>query len=289
MRTQADFLPGILPPDPVPPASLCFVYQGSRLLVRRGRQADGLAPASPGVEVLSEAELRERGLQPLRSQFLGSSAGRTCFAWELDPQAPTPDGLEFVELRGLWGLLSDEEFWLAGRAFQIMDWDRTHLFCGRCGGPMQAKTDERAKLCPACGLVSFPRVAPAIIVAVVRDGTILLARARRFPTVMYSVIAGFVEPGESLEQCVHREVREEVGVAVRDLRYFASQPWPFPHSLMVAFTAQHAGGEIRVDEREITEAGWYPPDRLPRIPDSISVARRLIDWFVQTHRRGDPG
>ena len=154
---------------------------------------------------------------------------------------------------------------------------------------MQAKTDERAKLCPACGLVSFPRVAPAIIVAVVRDGTILLARARRFPTVMYSVIAGFVEPGESLEQCVHREVREEVGVAVRGLRYFASQPWPFPHSLMVAFTAQHAGGEIRVDEREITEAGWYPPDRLPRIPDSISVARRLIDWFVQTHRRGDPG
>jgi NAD+ diphosphatase len=200
----------------------------------------------------------------------------------MDGAAPEPAGLEFADLRGLWGLLPEEEFWLAGRAFQIMDWDRTHLFCGRCGAPMQAKRDERAKLCPACGLLSYPRVAPAIIVAVVRGDALLLARARRFPTAMYSVIAGFVDAGESLEECVHREVREEVGLAVRDLAYFASQPWPFPHSLMVAFTARHAGGEIRIDGREIVDAGWYRAGSLPRIPERISVARRLIDWFVET-------
>jgi NAD+ diphosphatase len=160
-----------------------------------------------------------------------------------------------------------------------MDWDRTHLFCGRCAAPMQAKNDERAKLCPSCGLVSYPRVAPAIIVAVVRDDALLLARASRFPTDMYSVIAGFVDAGESLRGGCGRE---EVGLAVRDLAYFSSQPWPFPHSLMLAFTARHAGGEIRIDGQEIVDAGWYRAGSMPRIPEPISVARRLIDWFVQT-------
>ncbi len=277
MSARAAFLPGIQAPEPAPPDSLCFAFQGSRLLVRR---TAGAAPAasSPSLE-----ELQGLDLVPARRQFLGLAGGRCCFAWELDPETAQPEGLEFAELRSLWGLLAEAEFWLAGRAFQIMDWDRTHLFCGRCAAPMQAKSDERAKLCPACGLHSYPRVAPAIIVAVVRGDSLLLARARRFPTDMYSVIAGFVDPGESLEECVHREVREEVGLAVRDLSYFASQPWPFPHSLMVAFTARHAGGEIRIDEHEIVDAGWYRAGSLPRIPERISVARRLIDWFADSH------
>jgi len=278
MSTRAVFLPGILPPEPVPPQSLCFAYRDNRLLVARGPGEGAAAPRA--------GRLQELGLQPLRRQFLGTSGGLPCFAWELAPGTPEPSGLELAELRGLWGALPEEEFWLAGRAFQVMDWDRTHQYCGRCGKPMQAKDDERAKLCPACGLVSYPRVAPAIIVAVVRGDTLLLARARRFPTNMYSVIAGFVDAGESLEECVHREVQEEVGLRVNDLRYFASQPWPFPHSLMVAFTARHAGGEIAIDNREIMDAGWYRADGLPRIPERISVARRLIDWFVET-RGGD--
>lgn len=278
MIPPADFIPGIVPPETVPPESPCFAYRGNRLLVRP-------APASaevPAATVPRAGELQDLDLRPVRRQFLGRADGLACFAWELPPETPDPAGLQFAELRGLWGLLSEEQFWLAGRAFQVMDWDRTHQYCGRCGKPMQAKTDERAKLCPACALVSYPRVAPAIIVAVVRDDTILLARARRFPTAMYSVIAGFVDGGESLEECLHREVREEVGVRVRDLRYFASQPWPFPHSLMVAFTARHAGGEIVVDNHEIVDAGWYRAGELPRIPERISVARRLIDWFVET-------
>lgn len=272
MSAGSGFVAGVLAPPAAPPDSLCFAFRGNRLLVRR----------AAGAHLPRTGELEGLGLRPARRQFLGLDDGLCCFAWELTPETPEPAGLEFAELRGLWGGLSERLFWLAGRAFQIMDWDRTHLFCGRCGAPMQAKSDERAKLCPACGLTSYPRVAPAIIVAVVRDDALLLARASRFPTDMYSVIAGFVDAGESLEECVHREVREEVGLEVRDLRYFSSQPWPFPHSLMVAFTARHAGGEIRIDGREIVDAGWYRAGSLPRIPERVSVARRLIDWFVET-------
>jgi NAD+ diphosphatase len=266
------FVSEIVPPPELPGDSPCFLFRGNRLAVRR---------LETGAAVPRAAELDLERLAPLRRQYLGRADDLPCFSFELDQVEPA--GLELADLRGLWGLLPEEEFWLAGRAFQIMDWDRTHQFCGRCGTPTQPKAEERAKLCPACGHFSFPRVAPAIIVAVVREGKILLARARRFPTTMYSVIAGFVDPGESLEECAHREVSEEVGVAIRGLRYFASQPWPFPHSLMVAFTAEHAGGEIAIDDKEIMDAGWYSPDRLPRIPDRISVARRLIDWFVEAH------
>jgi len=296
MSAPGGVLPGVLAPEPAPPDSLCFAFQGNRLLVRRGAvpaapaggtaEVDGGAPAAPAVPGLGE--LQGLGLQPVRRQFLGLAGGRPCFAWELAPQAAAPAGLELAELRGLWGGLSEEHFWLAGRAFQIMDWDRTHLFCGRCGSPLELKSEERAKHCPACGLLAYPRVAPAIIVAVVRGATLLLARARRFPTAMYSVIAGFVDAGESLEECVHREVHEEVGLEVRDLAYFASQPWPFPHSLMVAFTALHAAGEIRIDGREIADAGWYRADALPRIPERLSVARRLIDWFILNSRKSSP-
>jgi NAD+ diphosphatase len=126
-------------------------------------------------------------------------------------------------------------------------------------------------------------MSPAIIVAVVRGRTILLGHAARFPGAMYSVLAGFVEPGESLEDCVRREVKEETGVKVKDIRYFGSQPWPFPNSLMVGFTAEYAGGEITMDEKEIVDARWFTADSLPTIPDKISIARKLIDWFVETY------
>jgi NAD+ diphosphatase len=171
-------------------------------------------------------------------------------------------------------------FWVAGRAIQIVEWDRTHQFCGHCASPMVAKTAERAKECPQCGLTNFPRLAPAVIVAVVRDNQILLARSHRHPAGFYSVLAGFVEPGETLEEAVAREIKEEVGIEVGDIRYFGSQPWPFPHSLMIGFTAVYAGGEIRCDETEIEEAGWFAADALPQIPGPISISRRLIDWFV---------
>jgi NAD+ diphosphatase len=137
------------------------------------------------------------------------------------------------------------------------------------------------KLCPKCGLLSFPRLSPAIIVAVVHGSKILLARANHFADGFYSVLAGFVEPGETLEECVRREVQEEVGLQVKNIRYFGSQPWPFPHSLMIGFTAEFAGGHITIDGAEIADAAWFSPADLPRIPGEISIARRLIDWFLE--------
>ncbi len=183
-------------------------------------------------------------------------------------------------LRGLYGRLPERLFAMAGRARQIVEWLRTHRFCGCCGEPTVVHEHELALGCPACGRVHYPRVSPAVIMLVRRGHAMLLARAHGFPEGVYSTLAGFVEPGESLEQAVAREVREEVGVRLRDIRYFGSQPWPFPHSLMIGFTAEYAGGELALDDREIADAAWFTGDRLPRLPPRISIARRLIDAFV---------
>jgi NAD+ diphosphatase len=167
-------------------------------------------------------------------------------------------------------------------AFQIVHWDRTHRFCGQCGQPMEPMTEERARKCARCDLVFFPRLSPVIIVRVSRGEQLLLARSPHTPPAMYSVLAGFVEPGETLEEAVMREVMEEVGVSLRNIRYFGSQPWPFPHSLMIGFTAEHAAGEIRIDGKEIEDANWYSVDRLPMLPSPISIARRLVDDFLRS-------
>jgi NAD+ diphosphatase len=189
--------------------------------------------------------------------------------------------MTFEGLRQVYGLLDEDLFWIAARAVQIVDWDRTHQFCGRCGLPLKIKTTDRAKECFQCGLLHFPRLAPAIIVLVERGDKLLLARSRHFMPGMYSVLAGFVEPGEPLEEAVVREVREEVGIEIKDIKYFGSQPWPFPHSLMIGFTATYASGEISPDDSEIEDAGWFTVDNLPRIPGKISIARKLIDWFME--------
>jgi NAD+ diphosphatase len=137
-----------------------------------------------------------------------------------------------------------------------------------------------AMRCTRCGMMHYPRVSPAVIVRVRRENEILLARSPGFPKGMRSVLAGFVEPGESIEETIHREVREEVGLEVENLGYFGSQPWPFPNSLMIGFTADYAGGEIRPEPGEIEDAGWYRADELPQLPPKVSIARRMIDDFV---------
>jgi NAD+ diphosphatase len=250
-----------------------FVFSGYKILVESREQGAGI-PFLKGLEPLS--------LTALRKQHLGTMNGHSCLCAECGEDVRIPEGMSFQSLRKLYGALDEEMFWVAGRAFQIMDWDRTHQYCGKCGSPTKNKPDERAKVCPNCGSVSFPRMSPAIIVAVVRGRTILLGHAARFPGAMYSVLAGFVEPGESLEDCVRREVKEETGVKVKNISYFGSQPWPFPNSLMVGFTAEYAGGEITMDEKEIVDARWFTADSLPTIPDKISIARKLIDWFTET-------
>ena len=251
-----------------------FVFRGDKLLVRETKVS---------ATIPSYSDLGELKRSFLRTHFLGKLNGIACYLGEVDGNFPDIEGMTFLELRPLLGLLDEDVFSVAGRAFQILHWDRTHQFCGKCGARTEPKGDERAKTCSQCGLVSYPEVSPAIIVSVVRGSEILLARSRKFKTGFYSVLAGFVEPGETFEQCVRREVREEVGIDVENIQYFASQPWPFPNTLMVGFTADYTGGEIDIDKAEITDANWFKAGDLPVIPRTGTIARRLIDWFIDKY------
>jgi NAD+ diphosphatase len=251
--------------------SLCFVFQQTLLLV---------AGDPPGLHLPAHWELANLGRAPLRSLYLGTLGERACYAFEYGADTEAPPGMVWQGLRALYGRLDDSLFALAGRALQLIDWDRTHQFCGRCGTSMRHRDSERARECLACGLIAYPRIAPAVMCLVRRGREILLARSPHFAPGMYSALAGFVEPGESLEQCLAREVLEETGVRIADPRYFASQPWPFPHSLMIAFVADYAGGELTPAPDEIEDAQWFALDALPKLPNRISIARRLIEGVM---------
>ena len=206
--------------------------------------------------------------------------GLPCYAADVAQHPEIPGG-EAAPLRAIFQLAGPETFALAGRATQLLDWQANHRFCGKCGTPTALKSDELAMACPACGLLAYPRISPAVMV-LVRDGDkLLLGRSPRFKPGVFSALAGFVEPGETLEECAAREVREEVGVEITNLRYFHSQPWPFPNSLMVAFFADYAGGTITLDPVEIEAAAWFTPDDLPILPEPISISRQLIDAALQ--------
>jgi len=247
------------------------------------RGADVLIVEHDATPIPRASQLSILDGQEISRHFLGLLTGRHCYAVELPSELEPPPGFSFQGLRSLYGMVDDQVFAVAGRASQILEWDRTHRFCGRCGTPTEHAVGERAKRCPACGLFSFPRLSPAVITLVERGDEVLLARGVNFPAGFYSTLAGFVEPGESLEEAVEREIYEEVGVRVKDVTYFGSQPWPFPHSLMIGFVAQYDSGEIQIDEREIVDAAWFTADNLPKIPGKISIARRLIDSYLEKH------
>ncbi len=250
--------------------SFWFLFYEGKIFVETDREGKAI----PCRRIDSTIRLRNESIQ-----WLGDYQGHSCVGVELTELPQTP--LNGYNLRQLYGQLPEELFWLAGKAAHLLHWDKTSRFCGSCGTPLRWLAKERGKECPHCGQLVFPRISPAVIVAVTDATRILLARGARFTSDMYSVLAGFVESGETLEECVHREIKEEVGIEVTDLRYFGSQPWPFPDSLMVAFTAKYAGGELRLDPNEIVDAQWFTVDNLPTIPDKLSVARKLIDWFCR--------
>jgi NAD+ diphosphatase len=263
-----------------------FVFAGDRLLVELGppeRPSDDprfrARPAFARLPLYKNHNIW--GHAVTRTLYLGRLGGVDCWAAELPAQAPAPAGLAWEGLRPLFSVLDDDHFALAGRALQLLQWDRDHQFCGRCGRPTEAKREERVRVCAACKLSAYPRVAPAVMALVQRENRILLARSPHFPAGMYSALAGFVEPGESLEQCLAREVAEEVGVQIGNARYFMSQSWPFPHSLMIAFVCEYAGGEIAPQAGEIEAADWFEVLQLPKLPSKISIARRLIDAVVE--------
>lgn len=267
------FTGAVDPPEQRTAQAWWFAFVADRLVIY---EPDG------GSEVPYVAEPEEIGLVPEARHYLGLLDGRDCWALDLgaDLSLALPEGYQSRNMRGIYGRIDDDLFSLAGRGVQIVEWGRNHRFCGRCGQPTEAMPGERAKKCPACGLITYPRLSPAVIVQITRDSKILLARNASFPGAFYSVLAGFVEAGESLEATVRREIREEVGIEVTDIQYFGSQPWPFPNSLMLGFKAKWAAGEITVDPRELADANWFSHDALPNIPARLSIARRLIDDFI---------
>jgi NAD+ diphosphatase len=265
------FVPSTVAAAPPSPGSLWLAVRESEVLL-----------AENGDQLLRIDSLQVAGIDLSGGHLLGHLDGVDCWAIALPDGMEPPPGATLSGLRQLLARADDELFGIAGRALQVVAWDETHRFCGRCGSPTEQLEGERAKQCPECGHLAYPRVSPAVIMRVTRGDEILLARGRRFPQPIYSTLAGFVDPGESLEECVVREVREEAGIEIRDLAYFGSQPWPFPHSLMVGFTALHAGGELAIDQEELVDAGWFTPDDLPLLPPHGSIARRLIDsWLTE--------
>jgi len=250
-----------------------FLFQNKKLL---------LANTESNISIPLVHDIADLPVQLQSFQYLGSHAGTPCFSGEIDTVSDIPENIILLGLRDLYGILDDDLFAVAGRALHINDWDGTFRICSRCGTDLKDEENELAKYCPQCNQHFFPNPAPAVIVAVIKDDMILLARSERFiKKYFYSVLAGFVEPGENLEECVAREVKEETNIEVKNIKYFGSQPWPLTNSLMIAFTAEYAKGEIKIDQDEIADAKWFKAGDIPEIPGKISIARKLIDWFVE--------
>lgn len=241
--------------------------------------------ASPRARLATEAELAAAGARLDERHVLGSEDGGAVFAVEVpDEERLAAAGLRVLGIRNLVEAFDEATFALAGRASHVLDWATTHRFCGRCGSTAERSRTERCMQCPKCGLHMYPRISPAVIVLVRRGEEALLARNARFPLPFYSTLAGFSDIGESLEATLAREIREEVGVEITNARYFGSQPWPFPNSLMIAFTAEWASGEIAVDHDEIADAQWFTREALPLVPPPLSIARRMIDAWLNERR-----
>ena len=264
------FVPHHTPPEDPGDKPLVFAFRGREMLVT---EEHGL----PDVELIDA-----HGFEAVRRQYLGILDGRHCFSAEL-PDDVTPAGpLKFTNLHMLYGSLDEHTHALAGRAVQIVEWDKTHQYCGGCAEPTVLSENDRSRICPRCKIPMFPRLSPAMIVAVERGDEILLGRSPHFPDGIMSVLAGFVEPGESAEHAVEREVFEETSIHVKNVQYFSSQSWPFPNNLMLGFRAEYASGEIEVDGVEVVEAAWFKARDMPNFfPGRVSISQWLIHDFLE--------
>ena len=271
--TPDEFEPNHIAPEGIERDSAwLFVFAKGQLIVK---QENG-APAP-----ITGDDFRWFDMEEISRHFLGSYAGRPCYA--VAARGGVPEGYHAVGLRELLGRTAQSLFYLAGRAQQVLDFYRTHQYCGACGQQTTEHAQDRARECKACRVISYPRLSPSIIVLVTRGDEMLLARNAAWPNGMYSTLAGFVEPGESIEQTVHREVYEEVGLRLGQMRYFGSQSWPFPNSLMLGFHAEYESGDIVCQEGEIADAQWFRPDGLPQIPPKTAISGWLIEEFVSRY------
>lgn len=266
-----DFNPGVRPSGE-PEKSYHIVVSDGEILT-----LDGVYPWRP----LTADEWRWAGLEAVASHYLGDLNGAAIFAEEVGPDAEPPDGYDFETLWSFLSTVPQPVFYLIGRAKQLVEWHQHHHYCGSCGQVTSTGKADRSRHCEPCGHAFYPRLSPSIIVLVNRGDELLLARNAQAKGNFYSTLAGFVEPGESIEETVHREVFEEVGIRVKNLRYFGSQSWPFPNSLMLGFHAEYAGGELTLQQEEIADAQWFHYTDLPNKPAMVSISGWLIADFIK--------
>lgn len=214
---------------------------------------------------------------------IGEIEGHPAKAFSVHAPVPGSESAmrRMIDLRASYDILPLEEYATAGKAFQILNWDKNSRYCPMCGVPT-VQISPIAKKCPECRQEIYPRISPAIIVLIRKEDSILLVHARNFRGNFNGLVAGFLEPGETLEECVHREVLEETGLHIKNLKYFGSQPWPYPSGIMIGFTADYESGTIKLQQAELNAGAFYTKDHLPEIPKKLSLARKLIDaWLEQ--------
>jgi len=271
INLNQDFTSGTISPENIEQSYHIVISDDEVLSI------DGVNPWRP----LTEDEYRWLGIDEVSSHYLGTAAGIPVFANEVDPEADNPEGYEFETLWSFLGQVEEPVFNLIGRAKQVVDWYQNHKYCGQCGKPTSTDSSDRSRQCHDCETIFYPRLSPSIIVLITRGEDVLLAKNANARGNFYSTIAGFVEPGESIEEAVHREVKEEVGVDVKNLKYFNSQSWPFPNSLMLGFHAEYAAGEIVIQEEEIADAQWFHYTEMPNRPAMVSISGWLIDAYLK--------
>ena len=270
MQTES-FIPEIATDKEPQESDLLFIFHERKMLVR---DTDGAPSAPSRGELPALSQILEKGL------YIGTLDNTPCYTAIVDENV-APDGYSFISLRYLYfrGVANLRP--AISTAALVRDWAINTRYCGRCGAKTSTLENEWCSTCPDCGYTAYPRMSPAVIVAVLKDGKILLAHNRRFDRPIYSLLAGFVEPGESLESTVHREILEEAGLEVKNLRYHSSQCWPFPDSLMIGYVVEYSSGELKLNE-ELDDAGWFDKDTMPQIPEKGPIARSIIDWYLET-------
>lgn len=251
-----------------------FPFREGELLVQQRER---------GIAIIFSDQTGIAAIQPQTITYLGLLDGKPCMACEVSAETPLPENWKMLDLRSLYNEVDEALYVVAGYAFQILLWQRNSRYCPACGHQTEIIPASWGKQCPHCGHISYPPAVPAVLVLIHDGERVLLAHKPGWGP-RYSILAGFVEPGESLEECVERETMEEVGVNVTDITYVGSQPWPFPHQLMVGYMARYDGGEIRVDEQELDDAQWFHVDNLPNLPAPMSLARQIITAWVKMHR-----
>lgn len=253
---------------------LWFIFCQDDLLLQKTDEGKFTVPMGDEPPVALKAWNNVHNITPMDDGTLVKTV-------RVDNPITSLEGYEMCPLRQSYYKLTRELYLKAGKCHEILYWDQNTKFCGVCGAPMKMETDI-SKRCTGCGKEVWPQLATAVIVLIHKgDDEVLLVRAKNFRSKHYGLVAGFVETGETLEEAVCREVSEEVGLKITNVRYFGSQPWPYPCGLMVGFNADYVSGEIKIQEEELTKGGWFRKDDLPEIPEKLSIARMLIDNWLE--------